>query len=41
MAEIVPNMKAFDHTHEVLPLKEQRNLHGSASLPVQTPLTRH
>ena len=24
MAEIVPNMKALDHTHEVLPLKEQK-----------------
>ena len=36
-AEIAPNMKAHDHTYEVLPLEEQRNHSRSASLPAQTP----
>ena len=41
MTEIVPNMKAFKHASEVLPLKEAKgNCHRSASLPAQTPPKR-
>ena len=37
MAEIVPNMKALKHTCEDLPMKDQRDCHGSAGLPALTP----
>ena len=40
-AEIVPNMKALNHTCEVLPFKGAKGTcHGLASLPAQTPPKR-